>query len=106
VITAEVPGVDDEDIEIEVANDALVLHGVKQQERREGEGGVQRTERFYGEFYRVIPLPEAANPEQANASFDNGVLKIEVPLAQSSRKKIPVQSSSSGQGTESGKRAA
>jgi HSP20 family protein len=98
VITAEVPGVNDEDIEIEAANDALVLHGVKQQERQEGEGGVQRTERFYGEFYRVIPLPEGANPEQANATFENGILQIEVPLAQSSRKKIPVQSSSSAQG--------
>jgi HSP20 family protein len=99
VISAEVPGVNEQDIEIEAVNDALVLHGVKQQERREGEGGVQRTERFYGEFYRVVPLPEGADPDRANARFENGVLRIEVPLAQSSRKKIPVQSSQSTQTT-------
>jgi len=95
VISAEVPGVNEQDIEIEAVNDALVLHGVKQQERREGDGGTQRTERFYGEFYRVVPLPEGADPDRANARFENGVLRIEVPLAQSSRKKIPVQSSQS-----------
>ena len=99
VIAAEVPGVNEQDIEIEAVNDALVLHGVKQQERREGDGGTQRTERFYGEFYRVVPLPEGADPDRANARFENGVLRIEVPLAQSSRKKIPVQSSQSAQTT-------
>jgi HSP20 family protein len=109
VVTAEVPGVNDEDIEIEIANDALVLHGVKQQERREGDGGVQRTERFYGEFYRAIPLPEGANMDQARATFENGVLQIEVPLAQGARKKIPVQtgqSATSQTRTREGERAA
>ena len=105
VISAEIPGVNEQDIEIEAADDALVLHGVKQQERREGDGGTQRTERFYGEFYRVVPLPEGADPERANARFENGVLRIEVPLAQSSRKKIPVQSSQSTQ-TRTGEKSA
>jgi HSP20 family protein len=105
VISAEVPGVNEQDIEIEAANDALVLHGVKQQERREGDGGTQRTERFYGEFYRVVPLPEGADPDRANARFENGVLRIEVPLAQSSRKRIPVQSSQSTQ-TRTGEKSA
>jgi HSP20 family protein len=105
VISAEVPGVNEQEIEIEAVNDSLILHGVKQQERREGDGGTQRTERFYGEFYRVVPLPEGADPDRANARFENGVLRIEVPLAQSSRKKIPVQSSQSTQ-TRTGEKSA
>jgi hypothetical protein len=54
------------------------------------------SERQYGQFYRLIPLPEEANVEQAKAKFENGVLQVSVPDAwpQSTRRQIPAESGS------------
>ena len=58
-------------------------------------GGVHRTEIRYGRFYRVIPLPEGADVDQAKAKFENGVLEVTIPLAgqASKRRRIQVESS-------------
>ncbi|MCU1224946.1 MAG: heat shock protein Hsp20 [Edaphobacter sp.] len=92
-ITAELPGLEPQDVKVEVENDALVIQGERRSESEEKNSGVQRTERQYGFFYRSIPLPEGANVEQAQAKFHNGVLEVTVPVAeqQSNRRTIPVQ---------------
>jgi HSP20 family protein len=96
VITAELPGVSDEDVTVEVTDDAVVIRGERQVERDEDRGQVHRTERMYGQFLRAIPLPDGADPEKARAEFKNGLLKISVPVAQSQSnvRQIPIETSS------------
>jgi HSP20 family protein len=82
VIHAEIPGVPREQISVEIDDDRLVLSGERVQEHEEHRGGIYRSERVYGRFYRVIPLPDGVDPEQARATFANGVLEITMPLQQ------------------------
>ena len=95
-IHAELPGLEPKDVKVEVENDALVIQGERRFEQEQNEGGVQRTERQYGLFYRSIPLPEGAKVDQAEAKFHNGVLEITIPVAeqQSNRRTIPVEGES------------
>ena len=82
VVCADLPGMKKEDLHVEVREDHLVLQGERRQENEGEEGGFYRSERSYGRFYRAIPLPEGTNPEQAQASFKDGVLEIKLPLPQ------------------------
>jgi HSP20 family protein len=95
-INAELPGLNPKDVKVEVENDALVIQGERRSEHEEREGGVQRTERQYGLFYRSIPLPEGAKVEQAQARFHNGVLEVTIPVPeqQSNRRSIPIEGES------------
>jgi HSP20 family protein len=103
VVSAELPGLSDEDVTVEIRDDAIVIQGERQFEREEDQGGIRRTERRYGRFYREIPLPDGADPEQATAEINNGVLQITVAIsqAQSSVRQIPVQSTTSAQSDSS-----
>jgi HSP20 family protein len=99
VVSAELPGLSDEDVTVEIRDDAVVIQGERQVEQDSDQGGIRRTERRYGRFYREIPLPDGADPEQATAEITNGVLQIRVPIteAQSNVRQIPVQATSSAQ---------
>lgn len=101
VVRADVPGLSPDDIRLEVRDGALVLEGERRQEIEvEGEEGVYRSERMYGRFSRVIPLPEAADLDKAAARFENGVLEIEIPLREDAqRRRIEIQGSSKQQQT-------
>ena len=92
-IHAELPGLQPKDVKVEVENDALVIQGERRSEHDEKEGGMQRTERQYGFFYRSIPLPEGAKVDQAKAKFNNGVLEISIPVPeqQGNRRTIPIE---------------
>jgi HSP20 family protein len=102
-IHAELPGLDPKDVRIEVENDALVIQGERRVEREDTQGGVQRTERQYGLFYRSIPLPEGAKVDQAKAQFHNGVLEISIPVPeqQNDRRSIPIEGGSEGENVRS-----
>src|SRR5260370_29401656 len=95
-VHAELPGLEPKDVKVDVENDALVIQGERRFEQGEKEGGVQRTERQYGLFYRSIPLPEGAKVEQAKAKFHNGVLEVTIPVPeqQSNRRTIPIEGES------------
>ncbi|MGZ4831946.1 MAG: Hsp20/alpha crystallin family protein [Terriglobales bacterium] len=99
VVSAELPGIPDEDIQVEVTDDALIIRGERQIEHEENERGIRRTERRYGQFYRAIPLPDGADPDKAKAELQNGVLRVTVPVSEtkSGTRQIPVQTSQSGQ---------
>jgi HSP20 family protein len=103
VVHAELPGLKPEDIKVEVNGNSLVIQGERRYEQNTGEGGVRRTERRYGQFYRAITLPEGIRPEQVNAKFDNGLLEVSVPVPQNqaNRRQIPVQTGSSTGGRPS-----
>ena len=92
VVCAELPGLKPEEVRVEVNEDALVIEGERRQEQSNDQGGVHSTERRYGRFYRVIPLPQGANADQAKAEFRDGVLEVTVPIPgqQSRRRQIPV----------------
>lgn len=100
IVSAELPGLSENEVDVQIVNDTLVIQGEKRDEREQDEGGVRRTEIRYGQFYRAIPLPEGAQTEQARAEFQNGVLRVTIPApqTQSNARHIPVQAASSGQG--------
>ena len=95
-ISAELPGVQEKDISIEVEDRTFVLSGEKKDEReekKEGEGGHYRMERRYGSFRRVLTLPDDADVDGAKAEFKDGVLKVTFPrkaLAAENKKSIPI----------------
>jgi len=93
VVCADLPGIDKNDLKVEVEDHMLVIQGERKRERTEEREGLRRSERAYGTFWRSIPLPEGAKPEQAKADFRNGVLEITMPLAEgkSHRRQIPIQ---------------
>lgn len=87
VILADVPGLSREDVRVEVQDQRLVISGERRTQNERREGGFYHSERSYGSFSRAIPLPENANLESASASFENGVLRVEIeaPDQQQSR---------------------
>ena len=101
MISAELPGLTEKDVRVEATPEGLVIQGERKQEYTGEEGGVRRSERVYGQFYRLIPLPEGADVDNAQASFENGVLQISIPTPQSqqNRRQIPI---SGGQGQGQG----
>jgi HSP20 family protein len=101
-ILAELPGLSPDDVRVEVEDDALVLQGERQVEREGTEGGMRRSERQFGFFYRRIPLPEGANPEQAKAKFRDGILEITIPAPdrQAKRRQIQIEADSKSSSNE------
>lgn len=92
-VTAELPGLDHKDVEVKVANGALVIHGEKKMEREEKEEGMYFSERRYGSFKRSFRLPENVEAEKITAAFDKGVLKVTMPKSAQTRteeKKIDI----------------
>jgi HSP20 family protein len=79
VIRADLPGMNPDDVDVEVADNAITISGERKQEHVEESGSVYRFERTCGAFYREIPLPEGAIVNQAKAAFKDGVLEITVP---------------------------
>lgn len=76
IVRAELPGVKKEDVDVELGDDQLTIHGERREEHEEEREGFYRTERSYGSFHRTIPLPEGVIAESADASFKDGVLEI------------------------------
>jgi HSP20 family protein len=72
----EVPGIDEKDIDVRIENNMLTVHGERKFEKDEKEENFRRVERSYGSFTRTFSLPNTVNPEQVNAEYDKGVLKI------------------------------
>ena len=102
IVNAELPGLTDKDVRVETTPEGLVIQGERQREYSSDEGGIQRSERSYGRFWRLIPLPEDAQVDQAKASFENGVLQITIPIpeSQQQRRQIPISSGGTGSGSQ------
>ena len=82
VVRADLPGLSREDVQVEVQDDALVIRGERRSEHVDDEEGFYRSERSYGSFYRVIPLPENLDASACNATFKDGVLQVTLPKPQ------------------------
>ena len=85
-ISVEVPGIDPEQIDLQVEGDTLVLSGEKRQESEDEDEGFHRIERSYGQFRRVLTLPEDVDVGGIKVDFKNGVLKIKVPRVKQTEK--------------------
>ena len=93
-IQAELPGVTEKDIEVQLADGILTLKGEKKQEREEKEKGYYLMERAYGSFLRQIPIPIEVEEDKVEAKFDKGVLTITLPKkpeTQTKAKKIEIK---------------
>ncbi len=95
-ITAELPGVEEKDVDVSLADDVLTIKGEKRHERKEKTEDYVVSERRFGSFERSFTLPLGADAEKIDATFKSGVLTITVPKlpeAQAKRKKISVKAS-------------
>ncbi|HKI19597.1 MAG TPA: Hsp20/alpha crystallin family protein, partial [Isosphaeraceae bacterium] len=79
VVRADLPGMNKEDVKVEVTEDAITIEGERKNEKKEEREGYYYCECSYGSFYRAIPLPEGAEASRATAEFRNGVLEVTVP---------------------------
>jgi len=79
IITADVPGVDPKDIEVNMENGVLTIRGERKEEKEEEKEGYKRIERVRGTFYRRFTLPDTADAEKISAKSRNGVLEITIP---------------------------
>ncbi len=79
VVKADLPGMDQKDIEVKVENNSLVIKGEKKFEDEEKKNNYHRIERFYGTFQRVFTLPDTVDVEKIKATYKNGVLEITIP---------------------------
>jgi len=92
VITAELPGIRSDDVDISVENSVLRIQGERRFYEEQREDGFHRIERRFGSFSRSITLPSTADPEGIQVSFDAGVLTIEVPKKEEAKpRKIRVK---------------
>jgi HSP20 family protein len=95
-VTVELPGLDEKDVEVTLADGVLTLKGEKKSERKEEGKGFHLTERSYGSFQRSIALPEGVDAEKVSAEFNKGVLTVKAPKlpeAASNVKKIAIKAS-------------
>jgi HSP20 family protein len=79
VLKADLPGLAEEDVHIDVEDDVLTVSGERKAEHEDKREGYVRVERSYGSFRRSLTLPEGVEPEAVSASFERGVLEIRIP---------------------------
>ena len=93
VVRADLPGIRKEDVHVDVQQDQLVIQGERSWEEEGDREGGFRTERYYGSFHRVVPLPQGVNAEQARATYRDGVLEVTMPAPQerSRGRRLPVE---------------
>ncbi len=91
-ITAELPGLEEKDVQVNLADNVLTIRGEKKAEKEEKDKTYRLVERSYGSFVRSLELPEGVNADAIKASIDKGVLKVTVPKpAPAQVKKIDVK---------------
>src|SRR5215212_3242019 len=95
LLKADLPGLGEEDVNIEIRDNALTISGERKAEHETRERGWLRVERSFGRFSRSLTLPEGIDPDAITAEFERGVLSITVPKPEA-RKPRRVQISASG----------
>lgn len=94
IVVADLPGLHRENVDVEIRNGQLVISGERRNESEQRQGEYRMTERSYGKFAREVPLPEGVNPDDISARFEDGVLRIEIPVPatmQRQRRQIPIR---------------
>lgn len=94
LIRAELPGMEEKDVEVNLMEDRLTIKGEKKEEKEDKASDYYHMERSYGVFSRVIPLPGKVDTKKAEAHFKNGVLSVKLPKTEDAKvkgKKIPIK---------------
>ena len=92
-LTAELPGVEPDDVEVDVEGGVLTIKGEKKEERKEETKTRRLVERSYGSFERTFNLPRSVDPEKVKAQFENGVLTVHLPKREEAMgRKIEIKS--------------
>ncbi len=94
LVSVELPGVDEKDVEVSLDEDVLTIKGEKRFEKEEKEGAYHLMERSYGAFERAIELPYEADPSKVEATFSKGVLTVTLerpPQAEAKHRKIAIK---------------
>lgn len=95
IVRAELPGMKQEDIELNLQENVLTLKGEKKKETKEDQENFHRVERSYGSFSRTFTLPANVKQEDIKATFKDGVLEISLPKAEEAKaKKIAISAGS------------
>ncbi|MBW1713938.1 MAG: Hsp20/alpha crystallin family protein [Deltaproteobacteria bacterium] len=93
-ITAELPGIEEKDLDISLEGDVLTIKGEKKKEYEEKEENVHRIERSYGRFVRSLRLPGQIDPEKVKAKYKKGVLTLTIPKSKEAvGRKIEIKAS-------------
>jgi HSP20 family protein len=91
LLRADLPGMTEADVNIELNDGTLTVSGERKAEHTERERGFYRLERQFGQFSRTLTLPEGIDPEQVKASFTNGVLEVWIPKPEQRKpRRIPI----------------
>jgi HSP20 family protein len=93
-VAADLPGLDEKDVQVTLEENLLTIHGEKKVEHEEKKKNYHLMERSYGAFQREIPLPAGIDTKKVKASFKKGVLQVTLPKlpdAQSRRQQIKVE---------------
>ncbi|HQL90349.1 MAG TPA: Hsp20/alpha crystallin family protein [Syntrophales bacterium] len=93
-ITAELPGMEEKDVELMLTGNSLTLKGEKKEEKEEKGKSFYHVERSYGTFQRTVPLPEGIDLKKIDAEFKNGVLTVRLPKtaeAKAKGRKVPIK---------------
>ena len=85
ILTAEVPGMGREDLDVSVDNGVLTIRGEKKEETKSEKAGYHRIERRYGQFERRVRLPDYVDVEKIQATYKDGVLTLEMPKAEAAK---------------------
>ena len=97
VLKADLPGLSDDDVAIEVQDGTLKISGERKEEHEKSERGWYRVERSFGTFSRSLTLPDGVDPNGIKAEFHDGVLEVRIPKPEE-RKPRRIEISSSGNG--------
>jgi HSP20 family protein len=87
-LKVEVPGLDAQDLDVQVSAEAVSIRGERKSETKTEEKGMIRSEFRYGQFQRVIPLPNRIKNDQVEAEFKNGVLTLTLPKVDEEKNKV------------------
>ena len=99
VLKADLPGLTDEDVAIEVQDGTLTIAGERKAEHVQREKGFHRIERSFGRFSRALSLPEGVDPEGVTAEFDKGVLTLRIPKPEERKpRRISIGTAPAGNG--------
>jgi HSP20 family protein len=93
IICADLPGLNKEDVNVELRDDAVIIQGERKEEHEDEREGWYRSERNYGSFYRTVPLPEGTITDSAKATFKNGVLEVvlQTPPKEVTQRKVNIE---------------
>ena len=98
VLKADLPGLDEGDVNIEIQDGTLTISGERKAEHEQREKGWYRIERSFGSFNRSLTLPDGVDPDRIDASFANGVLEVHIPKPEERKPRRISISSGDGNG--------